>query len=118
MKKTICFDFDGVIHSYVSGWHGNAVIEDPPVPGIAQAIKDIREAGYEVIIHSTRCKTAGGMSAIGNYLYKNGIEVDGCSANKPPAIAYIDDRAICFDGNAAGLLEKIETFRPWNSVTK
>ena len=32
---------------------------------------------------------------------------------KPPAIVYIDDRAICFDGNASNLLEQIQTFRPW-----
>lgn len=35
-------------------------------------------------------------------------------AEKPPAIVYIDDRAICFDGNADTLLEKIKKFKPWN----
>ena len=34
-KKTVVFDFDGVIHSYKSGWQGSAtIIPDPPVPGI------------------------------------------------------------------------------------
>lgn len=28
---TVSFDFDGVIHSYRSGWKGAAVIPDPPV---------------------------------------------------------------------------------------
>ena len=114
MKRTICFDFDGVIHSYVSGWHGDTVIKDPVVEGIAQAIKDIRDAGYQVIIQSTRCKTLNGVHAIRKYLKDNNIEVDGISSTTPPAIVYIDDRAIRFDGNAASLLEKVNSFKPWN----
>ena len=29
-KQTVVFDFDGVIHSYISGWEGADVILDPP----------------------------------------------------------------------------------------
>ena len=36
----VCLDFDGVIHSYSSGWKGPREIPDPPVPG---AIRWIRE---------------------------------------------------------------------------
>ena len=32
----LCLDFDGVLHSYTSGWLGADVIPDPPVPGYAQ----------------------------------------------------------------------------------
>jgi hypothetical protein len=32
-KPILCLDFDGVLHSYTSGWKGAAVIPDPPVPG-------------------------------------------------------------------------------------
>jgi len=118
MKKTVCFDFDGVIHSYTSGWQGEAAANDPPVPGIVQAIRDIREAGYKVVVHSTRCKSCQGLLTVNRYLRDNGIQVDGCSAEKPPAVVYIDDRAICFDGDAVGLLEKINTFSPWNTDCK
>ena len=34
---------------------------------------------------------------------------------KPPAIVYIDDRAICFDGNPHGLLDEIMAFEPWTA---
>lgn len=113
MKKTVVFDFDGVIHSYTSGWKGIAIIPDTPVNGIKEAIQDIREAGYEVVIVSTRCKTNEGMKAINKYLLDNGIFVDRICKEKPPALVYIDDRAICFDGNSANLLDKINGFVPW-----
>lgn len=48
------------------------------------------------------------------YLDKHEIEVDGIMAEKPPAICYIDDRAICFDGHPETLLEKVQNFKPWN----
>lgn len=118
MKKTVVFDFDGVIHSYKSGWQGPTVIPDEPVEGIKEAIAEIRIAGYEVVVVSTRCETLIGMAAIQVYLEKHGIEFDRIMKEKPPAIVYIDDRAICFDGNAGSLLEKIRNFQPWNKKEK
>ena len=113
MKQTVVFDFDGVIHSYISGWKGITTIPDPPVPGIAEAIQDIRKH-YVVAVVSTRCSTPEGIEAVNNWLEKYGIEVDAVLKEKPPAIVYIDDRAICFDGCAENLLSKIQTFEVWN----
>lgn len=115
MKKTVVFDFDGVVHNYMSGWKGANVIPDPPVNGIENALKDIHDAGYEVVIVSTRCSTQDGVDAINLWLYKNSLSqyVDKVCKEKPPAIVYIDDRAICFDGDSSSLLEKIENFKPW-----
>lgn len=110
---TVCFDFDGVIHSYTSGWKGQTVIPDPTVPGIRQAIDCIRAAGYKVAVVSTRCSSPEGMAAVQLYLRDNGIKVDSVMKEKPPAICYIDDRAICFDGHPEKLLEKIVNFAPW-----
>lgn len=113
MKKTVVFDFDGVINSYASGWEGEDVISDPPVEGIAEEIDGIREAGYEVAVVSTRCASPKGMEAVNKYLADNEIAVDKVCKEKPPAIVYIDDRAICFDGRSDELLEKIKNFKPW-----
>lgn len=113
-KKTVVFDFDGVIHSYTSGWKGASIVEDPVVPGIQSVIKELREKRYEVVVVSARCSTREGMDAVKQYLENNDIIVDRVMKEKPPAICYIDDRAICFDGNAETLIEKIRTFRPWN----
>ena len=114
MKKTVVFDFDGVIHSYTSGWKGISIAEDPVVLGIQLVIKELREEGYEIVVVSTRCSTIEGMDAVKRYLENNDIIVDRVMKEKPPAICYIDDRAICFDGNTETLIEKIRTFRPWN----
>lgn len=113
MKKTVVFDFDGVIHSYTSGWKGEDVIPDPPVTGIKDSVQQIRNAGYEVVVVSTRCATSKGLEAVKTYLADNEIAVDRVCKEKPPAIVYIDDRAICFDGKSDELLEKIEQFKPW-----
>lgn len=96
MKQTVVFDFDGVIHSYISGWQGITTIPDPPVPGIAEAIQNIRKH-YVVAVVSTRCSTP-----------------DAVLKEKPPAIVYVDDRAICFDGDPSSLLPKIQMFEVWN----
>ena len=112
MKYTVVLDFDGVIHSYSSGWRGKTCIPDPPVPGIREEIDKIRKF-YDVVVVSTRCDTQEGMDAVKTYLKQNAIEVDAVMKEKPPAIAYVDDRAICFDGKANGLLDKIASFKPW-----
>lgn len=114
MKKTIVFDFDGVIHSYTSGWKGADVIPDPPVPGIKEVIDELRKQGYEVIVQSARAATGYGLEAIKNYLLEHKIFVDDVTHGKPPAIVYIDDRTICFDGHTETLIDKINNFKPWN----
>lgn len=113
IDKTLIFDFDGVIHSYASGWQGAEVANDPPVPGIRQAIKEIREAGYRVVVVSSRCHQEGGMECIRKYLKVYAIEVDDVCRDKVPALLTIDDRAIYFDGDTKGLLEKVQGFRTW-----
>lgn len=111
-KPTVIFDFDGVIHSYTSGWKGCSVIPDKPVQDIDSAIREIRKE-YKVVVVSTRCYQDGGIEAIKEWLAENGIEVDEVTGEKPPAIVQIDDRAITFDGDPYGLIYKIRRFQPW-----
>ena len=112
-QPNVVLDFDGVIHSYVSGWQGIDVVPDPPVLGIGEEIDRIRAAGYRVVVVSTRCADPAGMGAVMKYLNEHEIKVDAVQAEKPPAKVYVDDRALLFDGNPKGLLEKIQQFRPW-----
>ena len=102
-----------MINSYKSGWQGVGEFPDPPVEGINEEIQRIREAGYEIVVVSTRCYQENGVEDIQDYLDRYGIEVDSVTHEKPPAVVTIDDRAICFDGESSGLLEKIQDFKPW-----
>jgi histidinol phosphatase-like enzyme len=118
MKKTIIFDFDGVIHEYKSSWIDSKTITDNPVYGIKTLIIELRKK-YKIIVVSSRCATDEGMLAIKAWLKYHSIEVDGILKEKPPAFLTIDDRCICFDGNMLGdnmhkLIEKINNFKPWN----
>ena len=112
MRYTVVFDFDGVIHSYKSGWKGVTEIPDPPVSGIKEAINKIREK-FNVVVVSTRCISPEGIKAVKNWLNKYNIVVDDIAAEKPPAICYVDDRAICFNGNAAMLPDLVKNFKAW-----
>ena len=110
--KTVVLDFDGVIHSYASGWQGIDVIPDPPVAGIRKAIDDLRKV-YRVVVVSSRCAEERGTAAITEYLTLYGIRVDGICAEKPPAVCYVDDRAIRFDGDPEKMLREVKAFRSW-----
>lgn len=112
-KKTVVFDFDGVIHKYSDGWRGINNIYDEPVPGIKEIIDKLRNENYEVVIVSTRSSEEIGKKAIYNWLEKYNIQVDYVCSMKPPAICYIDDRAISFNGNIKGLYQKIISFENW-----
>ena len=59
MKPTVAIDFDGVIHSYMSGWQGPDKIPDSVVPGIADEIDDLKQT-YVVVIYSTRAQYPAG----------------------------------------------------------
>ena len=39
--------------------------------------------------------------------------VDRVTREKPPALAYIDDRAICFEGDFGAVLWKLVRFTPY-----
>lgn len=118
MKQTICIDFDGVIHSYKSGWNGALNIDDKPVEGAFNTINDYLIAGFKVAIHSSRSHVSGGVEAIQHWFHKYGFLHTNelmFPFEKPPASIYIDDRAFLFQGTFPSI-EYINNFKPWNKV--
>ena len=131
MKKIICCDFDGVIHSYRSGWKGPRNIPDPPVAGAIEWIEEFimthctipdsiaamnHEGECEFHIYSSRSKSFGGRRAMKKWLIENGLDKRFLEAikfpsKKPAAFVTIDDRVIRFDGEFPSFHEVVN-FKP------
>jgi hypothetical protein len=69
MKPILCVDFDGVIHSYKSGWKGARSIPDPPVEG-AFTFLEKASSMFDVQIYSSRSRYFGGRWAMKNWFKK------------------------------------------------
>ena len=130
-KPILCLDFDGVLHSYTSGWKGAAIIPDPPVakmvPFLERAITE-----FDVQIFSSRTGQEGGVDAMKKWLeyhvfdHFGGAMADppeleraikirdaiGWPTEKPPAMVTIDDRAIQFTGEWPSIAW-LKAFQPW-----
>ena len=125
-KQIICLDFDGVIHSYTSGWKGARNIPDPPVDGALNFILQALNDGYEVVIHSSRARYFGGIRAMRRWLrahsndsqwyewaFGPGLEDVKFARWKPPAVVTLDDRAVRFTGKFPSPSELV-SLKPWN----
>jgi hypothetical protein len=128
-KSIITLDFDGVVHSYTSGWKGPRTIPDDPVPGAIGYMLHMLAEGWDVCIHSSRSGAWFGRRAMRSWLRKHahgcwyespvgpGLEDVRFPLHKPPAIITIDDRALTFDGDWQNPAYKpigIRAFKPWN----
>ena len=120
-KPILCLDFDGVIHSYTSGWKGATEIVDPIVPGTIAFLFSAIAEGFTIAIYSSRSGQEGGIQAMQDYIFKHCDleEEEYLSANivwpteKPPAMITLDDRAITFTGKWPDPRDLME-FKPWN----
>ncbi len=115
--KIIAVDFDGVIHAHRK-WEGHRVIPGPPVEG---AFEFLREAvkRYEVIVHSTRFGDHFAIRDARDWMRKHGLDEFTIgflqfSIVKPPALLFLDDRAIRFEGPGRfPSFREIEEFTTW-----
>lgn len=133
-KPILCIDFDGVIHSYTSGWKGADVIPDPPVPGAIAFLSRAKDC-FDVQIFSSRSNQSGGIEAMQRWMrdavydhfdcvFTTGAPNDFDAANallealsypteKPPAMVTIADRALTFTG-VWPTIRELQEFEPWN----
>lgn len=125
-KPILLVNFDGVIHSYTSGWHGNRIVADPPVPGALEWLKKASEF-FDVQIYSSRSEDPAGIAAMRAWLVAHAVHVFGGSEQaiaflnlikfpdkKPPAFLTIDDRALTFEGDWSRFdPPTLLQFQPW-----
>lgn len=115
----VCVDFDGVIHSYTSGWKGACNIPDPPVPRAFDWLCEmVADGRFEICIYSSRSKEEGAIDAMKSWFKERGLnlavlDVLKFPTQKPAAVMTIDDRAFCFQGTFPPG-EWIAQFKPWN----
>jgi hypothetical protein len=132
-KPILCLDFDGVLHSYTSGWKGAANIPDPPVRGMVPFLhKAIQE--FDVQVFSSRTGQPGGVDAMRAWITTHVTRHYDCEnhggapreaemayaildaisfpTEKPPAMVTIDDRAIQFTGEWPSIAW-LKAFKPW-----
>ena len=124
MKKPIlCLDFDGVCHSYKSGWKGAAVIPDEPVSGLFEFLEEaVRH--FDVQVFSSRSHQVGGVAAMQEWFWREHRlwclderesfrELPlSFPKEKPPAAVSLDDRGVLFTGTFPKVEELME-FQPW-----
>lgn len=104
IKKTICVDFDGVLNEY-DGYEEGDLGE--PLTGSKEFIKELRKK-YKVVILTSRQK-----EQVIDWLNNNGFPSMKVTNRKVPAVAYIDDRAIQFNGNYKKVISQLKNFKPY-----
>ena len=102
-QVNIGIDFDGVMHKCSKGYH-DGTIYDEPIAGSYEALKNISEK-YTIILYTCKAKPDRGLvngktgvALVWEWLEKHNMSqfVSKVTAEKPRAVAYIDDKAIRF----------------------
>lgn len=103
IKNVLCIDFDGVIHDHYLGFH-DGTLYGKPLKGALNSIKHLAKT-YRIIIYTCKANPnrplingKTGIELIWEWLEKYEVNqyVEEITYTKPNAIAYIDDKAICF----------------------
>ena len=109
-KKTICIDFDGVIHDYSQGWQGEDVFGEM-IPNADTATSVLKKQGWTIIIFTTRKKS----DKLEKWLKDKNITYDYINENPDQP----DHTSICFRGTwDQWLVREILDFEPWEERRK
>lgn len=116
-RRIIAIDFDGVLHSFTSGWTETCNITDPPTKGAIAWLTKLVHI-YNVVIFSARNEDVDAICAMKRWLFEHGmlwIDIDKLEfpTKKPACHLLIDDRCFCFKGKFPTVSE-INNFMPWH----
>ena len=114
--RRICIDLDGTLCDTYN--HEGALYEDvSPMEGAAEAVANLRAAGFRIVLYSARnmkaCNnslghiTAVQAPIIDKWCKKHNIEYDELWLGKPLADFYIDDKGITFQGDWKATVDEV-----------
>jgi hypothetical protein len=105
-RPIVCVDLDGVLNAF-DGWKG-ADYFHPPRPGAREFLESLARRGYRVVVFTVRWTPH-----VEAWLARYGLSehVWMVTDKKPAAHVYVDDRAICFDGDFEKTLDRISGFK-------
>ena len=101
--KNIAIDFDGVIHKNSKGYY-DGTIYDEPIEGSRESLEQLSKQ-YDVVIFTAKAKPDRGLingktgtQLVWEWLKKYDMDkfVTKVTAEKPRAVAYVDDKGITF----------------------
>jgi hypothetical protein len=127
-KPILCLDFDGVCHSYTSGWISADIIPDDAVPGLFEFLEQAAPF-FDIQVYSARSNKRGGIKAMQKWFEKQhrkwlaeqGKESQALPISfpksKPSSFVSLDDRAITFTGHWPKV-EVLRKFQPWHKVAR
>ncbi len=107
-RKTVAVDLDGVLAQY-HGFKGPQLIE-PPMEGAREFLESLCAEGYKVVIYTSR-ETFIVFEWLRQWdMMEFVTDVNFCHINgrvgKPVAVAYVDDRAVPFQGDFEDALRR------------
>ena len=102
-NRNLAIDFDGVIHDDYLGFH-DGTIYGPVIEGSEVALRELSKT-FRIVIFTAKAKPSRpiiggktGVDLVNDWLKKHNLDkyISEVTAEKPRAIAYIDDKAIRF----------------------
>lgn len=129
-RYTIAVDFDGVLHRWNGQFRGLHVVTGEPIPGAIEWLHHMIRH-FDIAICSTRCNTWRGRRAVSRWLRRHsgllwhdspdgfGLNTIRVTKGKPPALVYLDDRALRFEGPMSWpSRQEIHEAWPWHKARR
>jgi hypothetical protein len=105
-RPLVCVDLNGVLDAY-TGWK-DPDHWDPPRAGARAFLESLHAHGFDVVVFTTRHPTGVRRWLREHHLHDLVLAV---TRRKPPAHVFIDDRAICFQGDFDQALKQVIGFK-------
>jgi hypothetical protein len=111
-SKVVALDFDGCLYPFV-----DVYAAPKPHADMVALAKKLKRAGFRIVVFTSRLSPTwldhSGDDYLTQYTYivglleRDGIPFDDVTAEKVPAFAYVDDRAIRYNGNGKEIADFI-----------